>query len=116
MKVKQLQEAVRALANIDDLEPEERNSLIDRCNELMGFLLAGDSTGMVCRMRTQKAVQKVQAVQPPEYPPFTHPESRFDPITRRYWLSEHELNVIKAALGADTLDEVLPPLRRSDVN
>ena len=113
VKVKQLQTAVRALASIYELKPEDRDALIDKCNELMGFLLAGETTGMVCRMRTAKAEQPVQ---PQQYPPFTHPESRYDPVTRRYWLSEQEVDVFKAALGKDNLDDVLPPLRRTELN
>lgn len=116
MKVKQLQEAVRALATMENLTPDDREALIDKCNELMAFLLAGDTTGMVCRMRTATAVGAVPAVPAPLYPPFTHPESRYDPVTRRYWLSEQEVNVIKAALGADNLDDVLPPRSRNDIN
>lgn len=112
-KVKQLQEAVRALTTMEELSPDDREALIDKCNELMGFLLAGETTGMICRMRTEKAVRSVQA---PQYPPFTHPESRYDPVTRRYWLSEQEVNVIKAALGADNLEDVLPPRSRHDIN
>ena len=113
MKVKQLQEAVRALTTMEELTPDDRDALIDKCNELMGFLLAGDTTGMICRMRTATAGQMVQATQ---FQPFTHPEARYDPVNQRYWLSEQEVNVLKAALGADNLDDVLPPRSRNDIN
>lgn len=111
-KVKELQETMKRLSNMDSLQPVERDTLIERCNELMGFLIAGETTGMICRMRTEKVIP---AVLSPQYPPFTHPESRYDPVTKRFWLSEEELKAIKAALGKNQLDERVPS-QHYDIN
>lgn len=108
-KVQKLQETMKRLSNMDSLQPEERDTLMERCNELMGFLLSGETTGMICRMRTAKAVPTVLT---PQYQPFTHPESRYNPVTHRYWLSEQEINIIKTALGKDNLNEIIPPTSR----
>lgn len=91
------------LANDNIPEGKERDIIMQDCNRLMNKVLSGEDPDYNIKIRSATAV----AGRRPEesaIPPFSHPENRYDPITKRFWFSEEEVNIIQNALG-DSLPE-----------
>ena len=86
--VMEFRRSMKAVAEMKNETPEVREMLLNRCCDCFNRMVDSGTTAMDCRIHPVNISS-----------PFSHPEARYDPATKRFWLSEEELNVIKAALA-----------------
>lgn len=97
-----LRGALELLAQTDDAE--ERETLTHDCSRLMSRVMAGESEEVSFKIRP--AVPPIGCkTATSRFPPFSHPEKRYDPITQRFWLTPEEVDILQ-----DALDDSKPAL------
>ena len=108
--VVEFRRSMKAVAKMENVSPEIREMLLNRCCEGFNRMVGGGTTALDCR------IYPVNIPCGTNPAPFTHSEGRYDPATKRFWLSEEELNILMAALEEDDLDNTLPLQGRNDIN
>lgn len=108
-----LRNVMQLLSELGDKESEDREKLMRDCNLLMNKVLAGDDPDYSFNVR---AASTLRGHRPADscIPPFTHPENRYDPTTKRFWFSEEEVSILQDALG-DSMPE-FSEIKREEVN
>lgn len=91
--VMEFRRSMKAVVEMKNETPEVREMLLNRCCDLFNRVVDSGTTALDCR------IHPINIPCGTDCAPFTHPEGRYDPATKRFWLSEEELNVIKAALA-----------------
>lgn len=98
-----LRNVIQLLSELGDKDSEDREKLMRDCNVLMNKVLTGDNPDFSFNIRSANTIHGRRPVDS-SIPPFTHPESRFDLATKRFWFSEEEVNILKDALGGSMPD------------
>ena len=108
-EVMEFRRSMKAVAEMKNETQEVREMLLNRCCDLFNRMVDSGTTALDCR------IHPVNIPCDTDYAPFTHPEGRYDPVTKRFWLSEEELSTIKAAL-ADSSSAPTQSSKPVDIN
>lgn len=75
----------------------KREILFQDCNQFLNRVLTGDSKEYTFNIKQVDPVTGRKTV-PLSFPPFAHPEKRYDPATQRIWLTAEEVAILQNAL------------------
>lgn len=98
-----LRNVMQLLSELGNKESEDREKLMRDCNLLMNKVLTDNNPDFSFNIRSANSIHG-RRPNDSSIPPFSHPESRFDPTTKLFWFSEEEVTILRDALGGSLPD------------